>query len=125
MQNMNWNYPTNVWFGVDRSKQIQAACDSLNIKNPLIVTDPGLLETPIIDQINGELSGVFSHNPEPLPKNTLHKLNKPVLRHELFALLQGSAKHVAQNDQPRPYRANKITPICQQHGTDPKSQEAE
>ena len=56
MQNMNWNYPTNVWFGVDRSKQIQAACDSLNIKNPLIVTDPGLLETPIIDQINGELS---------------------------------------------------------------------
>ena len=56
MQNMNWNYPTNVWFGVDRSKQIQAACDSLNMKKPLIVTDPGLLETTIIDQINGELS---------------------------------------------------------------------
>ena len=23
MQNMNWNYPTNVWFGIDRAKQIQ------------------------------------------------------------------------------------------------------
>ena len=40
MQNMNWNYPTNVWFGVDRSKEIQEACDTLGIKNPLIVTDP-------------------------------------------------------------------------------------
>ena len=47
MQNMNWNYPTNVWFGSDRSHQIQQACDGLNIKNPLIVTDPGLLQTPI------------------------------------------------------------------------------
>ena len=52
MQNMNWNYPTNVWFGPDRSQQIQQACDSLDIKNPLIVTDPGLLQTPIIDEIN-------------------------------------------------------------------------
>ena len=48
MQNMNWNYPTNVWFGPDRSQQIQQACDALGIKNPLIVTDPGLLQTPII-----------------------------------------------------------------------------
>ena len=47
MQNMNWNYPTNVWFGVDRSKEIQKACDTLGIKNPLIVTDPGLLQTSI------------------------------------------------------------------------------
>ena len=56
MQNMNWNYPTNVWFGPDRSQQIQQACDSLDIKNPLIVTDPGLLQTPIIDEINSNLS---------------------------------------------------------------------
>ena len=56
MQNMNWNYPTNVWFGIDRSKQIQDACNSLDIKNPLIVTDPGLLQTPIIDEINNNLS---------------------------------------------------------------------
>ena len=56
MQNMNWNYPTNVWFGVDRSKEIQKACDTLGIKTPLIVTDPGLLQTSIIDEINNSLS---------------------------------------------------------------------
>ena len=56
MQNMNWNYPTNVWFGVDRSKEIQEACDTLGITNPLIVTDPGLLQTSIIDEINSGLS---------------------------------------------------------------------
>ena len=56
MQNMNWNYPTNVWFGVDRSKEIQKACNTLGIKNPLIVTDPGLLQTSIIDEINSGLS---------------------------------------------------------------------
>jgi len=56
MQNMNWNYPTTVWFGADRSSEIQKACDALGIKNPLIVTDPGLLQTPIIDQINNSLS---------------------------------------------------------------------
>ena len=56
MQNMNWNYPTNIWFGADRAKQIQEACNQLNVKNPLIVTDPGLLKTPIIDQINSDLS---------------------------------------------------------------------
>ena len=53
---MNWNYPTNVWFGVDRSKEIQKACNTLGIKNPLIVTDPGLLQTSIIDEINSGLS---------------------------------------------------------------------
>ena len=53
---MNWNYPTNVWFGVDRSKEIQKACDTLGIKTPLIVTDPGLLQTSIIDEINSSLS---------------------------------------------------------------------
>ena len=56
MKNMNWNYPTNVWFGPDRSQQIQQACDALGIKNPLIVTDPGLLQTLIIDEINSNLS---------------------------------------------------------------------
>jgi len=52
---MNWNYPTTVWFGPDRSKQVQQACDTLGIKNPLIVTDPGLLQTPIIEEINSNL----------------------------------------------------------------------
>ena len=48
---MNWNYPTPIWFGLDRVKEIQIACDNLNIKNPLIVTDPGILKTDIINKV--------------------------------------------------------------------------
>ena len=51
MENMNWNYPTPIWFGLDRVKEIQIACDNLDIKNPLIVTDPGILKTDIIDKV--------------------------------------------------------------------------
>ena len=51
MKNMNWNYPTPIWFGLDRVKEIQIACDNLNIKNPLIVTDPGILKTDIINKV--------------------------------------------------------------------------
>ena len=63
IQNINWNYPTNMWFGLNRIKEIQKACDNLNIKNPLIVTDPGILKTDIIDKINivlNEKASIFS-----------------------------------------------------------------
>ena len=52
IQNINWNYPTSIWFGLNRIKEIQKACDELNISNPLIVTDPGILQTDIITKIN-------------------------------------------------------------------------
>ena len=55
MENMNWNYPTPIWFGLNRVKEIQIACDNLNIKNPLIVTDPGILKTNIIFKVNESL----------------------------------------------------------------------
>ena len=55
MQNMNWNYPTNIWFGENRYKDIQEACVSINIQNPLIVTDPGLLNTDLIEKLNKSL----------------------------------------------------------------------
>jgi|TARA_B110000196_G_scaffold251360_1_gene220787 alcohol dehydrogenase len=55
MENMNWNYPTQIWFGLNRVKEIQIACNNLNIKNPLIVTDPGILKTNIISKINESL----------------------------------------------------------------------
>ena len=45
---MNWNYPTSIWFGEKRINEIQKACESLNIKKPLIVTDPGILKTNIL-----------------------------------------------------------------------------
>ncbi|HIC76566.1 MAG TPA: iron-containing alcohol dehydrogenase [Candidatus Dadabacteria bacterium] len=55
MQNINWNYPTPIWFGPGRIKDIQKACDDLNILNPLIVTDPGILKTDIITKLNNNL----------------------------------------------------------------------
>ena len=56
MMSMNWNYPTSIWFGEKRINEIQKACDSLHIKNPLIVTDPGILKTNIIQKINESLT---------------------------------------------------------------------
>ena len=55
MKNMNWNYPTSIWFGVSRINDIQQACNELKISNPLIVTDPGILKTNIINKINNSL----------------------------------------------------------------------
>ena len=56
MENMNWNYPTPIWFGINRIKEAQIACDNLRIKNPLIVTDPGILQTSIITKVINSLS---------------------------------------------------------------------
>ena len=56
MMSMNWNYPTTIWFGDQRINEIQKACESLNIQNPLIVTDPGILKTDIIEKINSSLN---------------------------------------------------------------------
>ena len=55
MENMNWNYPTPIWFGLNRVNEIQIACNNLNIKNPLIVTDPGIIKTNIIVKVNQSL----------------------------------------------------------------------
>ena len=63
MMSMNWNYPTTIWFGNQRINEIQKACESLNIRKPLIVTDPGILKTNIIEKINTSLvnkSNIFS-----------------------------------------------------------------
>ena len=56
MISMNWNYPTSIWFGEKRIREIQQACDDLNISNPLIVTDPGILKTDIVEKINNSLN---------------------------------------------------------------------
>ena len=64
IENINWNYPTTMWFGLNRIKDIQKACNDLNMKNPLIVTDPGILQTDIINKINNSLNqsaNIFSN----------------------------------------------------------------
>ena len=48
MQKNNWNYPTTMWVGQDRIKDLGEACKNLNIKKPLLVTDKGLASSDII-----------------------------------------------------------------------------
>ncbi len=44
----NWNYPTTVWAGPGRIAELPAACATLGIKRPLLVTDEGLRDAPMI-----------------------------------------------------------------------------
>ncbi|MDB9825625.1 iron-containing alcohol dehydrogenase [Candidatus Pelagibacter sp.] len=44
----NWNYPTTVWVGEDRIKDLGIACKTLNINKPLLVTDSGLANSNIV-----------------------------------------------------------------------------
>jgi len=48
MQKYNWNYPTTMWVGQNRIKDLDNACKNLNIKKPLLVTDQGLARSEII-----------------------------------------------------------------------------
>ncbi len=48
MQKTNWNYPTTMWVGQDRIKDLSIACRNLNINKPLLVTDKGLVSSDII-----------------------------------------------------------------------------
>ena len=47
MSKLNWNYPTNMWVGENRINDLSIACNDLNIKKPLLVTDSGLVKTDI------------------------------------------------------------------------------
>ena len=44
----NWNYPTSVRFGAGRITELAEACKSLGMRNPLLVTDPGLAKLPMV-----------------------------------------------------------------------------
>ena len=44
IKNTNWNYPTPIWFGLNRTTEIKLALKELNISKPLIVTDPQFSE---------------------------------------------------------------------------------
>jgi alcohol dehydrogenase class IV len=48
MIKFNWNYPTTMWVGENRIKDISLACKTLNIKKPLLVTDSDLANSEIV-----------------------------------------------------------------------------
>jgi len=58
MQKYNWNYPTTMWVGQDRIKDLGEACKNLNIKKPLLVTDKGLASSDIINNSLSNLKQV-------------------------------------------------------------------
>ena len=51
MNNSNWNYPTTVWFGQGRIKDLHIACKNLSITKPLFVTDQDLAKTDLVKKI--------------------------------------------------------------------------
>ncbi|HSN72337.1 MAG TPA: iron-containing alcohol dehydrogenase, partial [Steroidobacteraceae bacterium] len=49
MMSGNWNYPTSIRFGAGRIRELPDACKALGIADPLIVTDPGLAQLPMVE----------------------------------------------------------------------------
>jgi len=56
MSNSNWNYPTTVWFGEGRIKDLHIACKNLGIKKPLFVTDKDLAKTDLVKKIISDVN---------------------------------------------------------------------
>jgi alcohol dehydrogenase class IV len=64
----NWNYPTTIWAGPGRIAELPDACARAGIKQPLLVTDEGLVGTPMIKSAlatlkNAALFGAVRGNP--------------------------------------------------------------
>ena len=54
----NWNYPTTIWAGPGRIAELGAACAAAGIRRPLLVTDGGLVGTPMIKTALGTLGAL-------------------------------------------------------------------
>ena len=56
---INWNYPTSVWLGENRVKDLAYACEILKISKPLFVTDKDLYNLPMVKKIISEIENKF------------------------------------------------------------------
>lgn len=72
----NWNYPTSIWFGPGRINELAAACRSVGIHRPLLVTDRGLAGLPMVTEVIAHLraeglsTALFSEvQPNPIGRN--------------------------------------------------------
>ena len=64
----NWNYPTRMLVGPGRIAELPKACETLGIVRPLVVTDSGLRDSPMIRNAlgllrNGKLFADVKGNP--------------------------------------------------------------
>jgi alcohol dehydrogenase class IV len=48
---VNWNYPTAVKVGAGRVRELPQWCESLGMRRPLLITDPGLAALPLIGSV--------------------------------------------------------------------------
>jgi len=87
MNNYNWNYPTTMWVGENRIKDLNNACKNLNIKKPLLVTDKGLGNSEII-------------------KNSLKNLNDQGINVELFSNVVGNPTGSNVDEGVKVYKKN-------------------
>ena len=87
MNSYNWNYPTTIWVGENRIKDLNKACESLNIKKPLLVTDKGLSNSEII-------------------KNSLKNLNDQGINVELFSNVVGNPTGSNVDEGVKVYKKN-------------------
>lgn len=46
-----WTFPTTVWAGAGRIEDMPKACRALGIRRPLLVTDQGLRDAPMVRQV--------------------------------------------------------------------------
>ena len=58
---INWNYPTSVWVGENRTKDLPDACKNLNISSPLFVTDKDLINLDMTKNIIFDVKKKFSN----------------------------------------------------------------
>ena len=72
MLSVNWNYPTNIRFGCGRLAQLNQCCQELGMNSPLLVTDAGLAQLPLITQLlrDNPNFGLFADvRPNPVGQN--------------------------------------------------------
>ena len=58
---INWNYPTSVWVGEDRIKDLSQACKNLKISSPLFVTDKDLINLDMVKNVISEIKKNFNN----------------------------------------------------------------
>lgn len=51
----NWNYPTNVKVGAGRVAELAELCKMMGMKSPLLITDPGIAELPMLSGVMAAL----------------------------------------------------------------------
>ena len=72
----NWNYPNAIRFGAGRIAELPDALKAAGIARPLLVTDPGIVNLPMLKSVldnlagAGRPAGVFSQiQPNPIDAN--------------------------------------------------------